>query len=99
MSRDEAMQALEECKRKLQSRIPSSAPLLRARYLRNVVDDEVEAARKHLQALYQSGLEVGPEFAALPAHAADPKCAFWLEGIHRHLRSCESVLAEQPAGA
>jgi hypothetical protein len=99
MNRDEAVRALEERKRKLQSRIPASAPLLRARYLRNVVDDEVEAARKHLQALYESGLEVGSDFAALQAHAAHPKYAFWLEGIHRHLQSCEAVLAEQPAGA
>ena len=67
---------------------------MRKRYLREMVEDEVDAAQKHLQALYQSRLEVGPDFAALDAHRNHPKYAFWLEGIHRHLGECEAILAK-----
>ena len=94
MNQDDAFRALEEQKRKFRAQIPSDAPALRRRYLGNVVEEEVGAAHSHLQALYQSNLEVGHEFAALPEHAAHPKYAFWLEGIHRHLQRCEARLAE-----
>ncbi len=69
---------------------------MRKRYLGAVVEEGVEAARKHLQALYESQLEVGPDFCALEPHRNHPKYAFWLEGIRRHLQECENVLAEQP---
>jgi hypothetical protein len=71
---------------------------MRQRYLGEVVEEGVEAARKHLQALYESHLEVGPDFSALEPHVNHSKYAFWLEGIRRHLQQCESVLAEQPEG-
>ena len=98
MNQEAAFRALEEQKLKLHAKIPSGAPLMRTRYLKSMVEDEVGAAAKHLQALYECGLAVGPDFAALREHETHPKYAFWLEGIHRHLRSCEAVLAEQPAG-
>jgi hypothetical protein len=69
---------------------------MRKRFLNGLVEDEVEAARKHLQAVYESHLEIGPNFTALPEHANNPKYAFWLEGIGRHLGECETSLAEQP---
>jgi hypothetical protein len=98
MNEKEALRALEERKTELVSRIPMNAPSLRVRYLRNVVEDETGAARKHLQALYASGFEVGPDFAAVQLPAADPKYAFWIEGIHRHLARCQAIIADQPAG-
>jgi hypothetical protein len=98
MNREEAFQALELRKRRLQSRIPAHASRLRTRYLEHVVEEQVEAAGKHLQALYESDLEVGPDFAALVEQVNHPKYAFWLEGIQRHLQKCEAILAEQPDG-
>ena len=96
MNLEQALQALEDRKTKFQSKIPAQASPMRKRYLMEMVEDEVDAAQKHLQALYQSRLEVGPDFAALDAHRNHPKYAFWLEGIHRHLGECEAILAEQP---
>ena len=96
MNLEQALQALEDRKTKFQSRIPAQASPMRKRYLMEMVEDEVDAAQKHLRALYQSRLEVGPDLAALDAHRAHPKYAFWLEGIHRHLGECEAILAEQP---
>jgi len=69
---------------------------MRKRFLNGLVEDEVEAARKHLQAVYESGLEVGPNLTALPEHVKNSKYAFWLEGIRRHLGGCEAILAGQP---
>ena len=69
---------------------------MRKRYLSEVVVEGVEAARKHLRALYESHLEVGPDFSALEPYMNHPKYVFWLEGIRRHLQECESILAEQP---
>ena len=96
MNQAEALQLLEDKKRLFLERIPAGASKLRARYLKNQLEDSVEAAGKHLQAIYESGLEVGPDLGPLPAHAANPKYAFWLEGIRRHLQNAEAVLAEQP---
>ncbi len=93
---EQALQALEVQKRQFQSRIPAHAPMMRTRYLRHMAEDQIEAARKHLQAVYQSRLEVGPNFTALAEYLHHPKYAFWLEGIRRHLQECEAILAEQP---
>ena len=93
-----ALQALEARKAQLQSRIHARVSTMRTRLLKGVVEEEVEAARRHLQAVYRSGLEVGPDLAALDEHRNHPKYAFWLEGIHRHLGECEAILAEQPDG-
>lgn len=90
------MQALGDRKRQLQSRIPAQALTMRKRQLKEMVAEEVQAAQAHLEAIYRSGLEVGPNLAALEVHAHHPKYAFWLEGIHRHLGECEAILAEQP---
>jgi hypothetical protein len=98
MNQEAAFAALEEQRKKFLARIPANAPLLRTRYLGNVVEDEIKAARIHLQALFASGLEVGPGFAAHEAHVSHPKYAFWIEGVRRHLQSCEALLAEQPTG-
>jgi hypothetical protein len=99
MNQAEAFRSLEEKKQQFLAQIPASAAKLRARYLKNQLEDAVEAAGKHLQAVYESGLEVGPDFGPLQGFAANLKYAFWLEGIHRHLRNCEAVLAEQPGSA
>ncbi len=96
MDLEQALHALEAQQRQFQSRIPARASRLRARYLRSVAEDEIEAARKHVQAVYESRLEVGPNFTALPEHANHPKYAFWVEGIRRHLQECEAVFAGQP---
>jgi len=72
--------------------------MMRTRYLREMVKEQVEAARKHLQAIYESQLEVGPDFSALAAHRNHLKYSFWLEGIRRHLQECDAMLAEQPDG-
>jgi hypothetical protein len=96
MNLEQALQALEVRKTQLQSRIPAHASTMRTRYLKGVVEEQVEAARKHLRAVYESHLEIGPNFTALPEHVNNPKYAFWLEGIGRHLGECEAVLAEQP---
>lgn len=96
MNKADAFRALEERKQQFLGRIPADAPLLRHRYLKNQLEDAVEAAAKHLQAVYLSGLEVGPDFAALEQYATHPKYGFWLEGIRRHLQNGEAVLAEQP---
>ncbi len=96
MNHEQAMQALELRERQFLSRIPAHASQMRTRSLRGMVQEEVEAARKHLQAIYESRLEVGPDLAALAEHENNPKYAFWLEGIRRHLQECEAVLADQP---
>ena len=96
MNIEQAIQALETQKRQFQSKIPAGASAMRTRYLAEMVDEEVEAARKHLQAVYESHLEVGPDFTALAEHANHPKYAFWLAGIQRHLRECETILTQQP---
>ncbi len=96
MNQAEAFAALEERKRQFLSRIPPGASALRTRYLRNQLQDAVGAAEKHLQAVYESGLEVGPDFGPLPPYTTHPKYAFWLEGIQRHLQNGEAVLADQP---
>jgi hypothetical protein len=99
MNREAALQALGEEKKRLEASIPRTASHMRARHLRYVVEEEVESARKHLQAVYEAGFELGLGLSAVEESKANPKYAFWLEGIRRHLQSCESFLAEQPAGA
>ena len=98
MNLEQALQALEVRKTQLQSRIPAHASAMRTRYLKEVVAEEVEAAQKHLEAVYRSQLEVGPDLTALDEHLNHPKYAFWLEGIRRHLGECEATLDEQPDG-
>ena len=78
-------------------RIPPSAPKLRARYLRNQVEGATTAAGRHLAVIYETGLEVGSGLSAMPELASNPKYAFWLEGIRRHLQTAEATLDEQPA--
>ena len=99
MNKEAAFQMLEEQKKKFASRIPTNASRLRTRYLGYVVQEEIEAAGKHLEAIYESHLEVGPDLAPLDEFKANPKYAFWIEGIRRHLQMCDSILAEQPGGA
>ena len=96
MNLEQALQALEVQQRQFQSRIPARASRLRTRYLRSVAEDEVEAARKHVQAVYESRLEVGPNFTALAEYLNHPKYAFWVEGIRRHLAECEAIFSGQP---
>jgi hypothetical protein len=96
MNRADAFQALEERKQQFLLRIPASASVMRRRSLTNLLDDAVEAAEKHLQAIYDSGFEVGADFGPLSGNASHPKYFFWLEGIRRHLREGEEVLADQP---
>ena len=99
MNREAALQTLEEEKKRLQAKIPTTASHLRTRNLNYLVEEAVEAARKHLQAVYEAGFELGPGLSAVEESKANPKYAFWLEGIRRHLQSCESFLAEQPSAA
>ena len=93
---EQALQALEVQERQFQSMIPAHASRMRTRYLKQMAEQQVEAARLHLQAIYQSKLEVGPQFTALAEYTNHPKYAFWLEGIRRHLQQCEAIFAEQP---
>ena len=97
MNQAEAFRSLEETKRLFLARIPASASRLRASFLKNQLEDTVEAAGRHLHSIYESGFEVGPDFSALPTCEGNPKYAFWLEGIHRHLQNGEAVLADQPS--
>jgi len=93
---EQALQALEVRKQQFQSMIPAQASRMRTRFLQQMAEEQVAAARMHLQAIYESHLEVGPDFTPLAEHLNHPKYAFWLEGIRRHLRECEAALAEQP---
>jgi hypothetical protein len=99
MNKEAALQALEKEKKRLEARIPTTASQLRTRHLKHVVEEEVEAARKHLQAVYEAGFELGLGLTAVEEARANSKYAFWLEGIRRHLQMCESFLAEQPSAA
>ena len=99
MNKAAAFQALDEEKKRLAAKIPTTASQMRTRHLKYAVEEAVEAARKHLQALYEAGFELGPGLSAVEQSKANPKYAFWLEGIRRHLQMCESFLAEQPSAA
>jgi hypothetical protein len=99
MNKEAAYQALEEEKKRLEASIPTTASRLRSRHLKYVVEEAVEAARKHIQAVYDAGFELGPGLAEVEESRANPKYAFWLEGIRRHLQTCESFLAKQPSAA
>ncbi len=99
MNREAALQALEAEQKRLAARIPTTASQMRSRHLHYMVEEEVEAARKHLQALYEAGFELGPGLAAVEESKANPKYTFWLEGIRRHLQMCEKFLSEQPSAA
>ena len=96
MNIEEALQALETQKTQFQSRIPAHAPRMRKRYLGEMVEEQIEAVRKHLQAIYQSHLEIGPNLIPMAEHTEHPNYAFWIAGIRRHLQECDAILAEQP---
>lgn len=102
MNRDDAFRALGVFEAQLRARIPTDAPAKGRRYLGYVIDEQMAAARIHLTALYNSGLEIGPDFTELPACAAHPKYAFWCAGIRRHIQICEASLGNplpHPAAA
>jgi hypothetical protein len=99
MNKEQAFQALEAKKKHFRSKIPANASKMRLRFLQGLVEDEVDAAGKHLQAVYESRLEVGPNLTALSENMNNPKYGFWLEGIRRHLQECEEILNQQPEGA
>ncbi len=99
MNREAALQALTDEKKRLEAKIPPTASQLRTRHLKHVVEEDVEAARKHLQAVYDAGFEVGPGLSPMEESKTNPKYAFWMEGIRRHLQMCESFLAGQPSAA
>lgn len=99
MNREEAFRALAERKQELLSQIPTDAPSSAKRYHHYAIEQEVGAAQLHLRALYEAGQEVGAGLGALPQYAKDPKYAFWLEGIRRHLQRCAEALGVQGAGA
>jgi hypothetical protein len=88
-----------ERKQELLARIPTDAPGSAKRYHHYAIEQEVAAAQLHLRALYEAGLAVGAGLGALPQHANDPKYAFWVEGIRRHLGRCVEALGAQGAGA
>jgi hypothetical protein len=96
MNKEAALQALDDEKKRLRTKMPTTASRLRTRHLQYVVEEEVEAARKHLQALYEAGFELGPGLSAVGDSEANPKYAFWLQGIRRHLQKCEDFLVDQP---
>ena len=96
MNKEQAFRALEIRKTRFLSRIPAHASKMRRRFLEGMVEDVVDAAGKHLQAVYESRLEVGPDFTGLAEHMNNSKYTFWLEGIRRHLQEGETILAEQP---
>ncbi len=99
MNIEAALKALELEKKRLETKIPRTASHLRTRHLNYMVAESVEAARKHLQAIYEAGFELGPGLSAVEESKANERYAFWLEGIRRHLQMCESFLAEQPSAA
>jgi hypothetical protein len=99
MNREEALRVLAERKQELLSRIPADAPATAKRYHHYAIEQEVDAAELHLRALYEAGLEVGADLGALPQYAKDPKYAFWVEGIRRHLQRCAEALGAQGAAA
>ncbi len=99
MNKAAALEALAEEKKRLEARIPKTDSQMRARHLHYVVEEEVEAAGKHLQAIYEAGFELGPGLSAVEESKDNPKYAFWLEGIRRHLQMCEKFLSEQPSAA
>ena len=99
MNVGQAQEELETRRAQFLSRIPAHAPRMRERYLREMVEEQIEAARKHLLAIYQNQLEVGSKLTPLPEHAEHPKYSFWIAGIARHLQECDAILAEQPDDA
>jgi hypothetical protein len=82
----------------LHARIQPGLPGKGRKYLRYVVDEQINAARLHLTALYDHGLAVGPRFTAVESGSPHPKYAFWLEGIRRHIQQCESSLGSASGG-
>lgn len=98
LNREEAFQALETVRETLHARIQPSLPSKGRKYLRYVVDEQINAARLHLTALYDHGLAVGPRFTAVESDSSHPKYAFWLEGVRRHIQQCESSLGAASSG-
>ena len=79
--------------------IPGGASRMRAGYLRNVVDEQVGAAQKHLQAIYADGLEIGPQIPLPKSNTEairNTRFGSW-HPSPLHLKLCETALAEQPA--
>lgn len=99
LTREEALAALESIRESLHARVPTDLPAKGRRYLHYVVDEQINAARLHLTALYQHGLAVGPGLTGLPTAEPHPKYAFWLEGIHRHIQHCEASLGTGRPGS
>lgn len=89
---------METMRDTLHARIQPGLPGKGRKYLRDVVDEQMNAARLHLTALYDHGLAVGPRFTAVESGASHPKYMFWLEGILRHIQLCESSLGAAPGG-
>jgi len=92
LTRDQALAELDARRERLHARVRPDLPGKGRRYLHYVVDEQINAARLHLNALYDHGLALGPGLTALPGAAAHPKYAFWVEGIRRHLEHCEASL-------
>jgi hypothetical protein len=92
LKRDEAFEALEQLRSSLQARIPPTLPAKGRKYLGYVVEEQMAAARLHLEAIYESDLAVGPDFAEVPRCLSHPKYAFWLAGVRRHIQHCEASL-------
>ena len=96
MTEAEAREALAQFNLRCAAKIPDDLPAKGKRHLGYIIEEHVQSAQMHLSALYDSGLEAGPEFTALAEHAGHPKYHFWLEGLRRHLQICEESLAERP---
>lgn len=97
MNKDDAFRALGVLEAQLRARIPTDAPMKGRRYLGYVIDEQMASARMHLTAIYESGLEIGPDFAGVPTFSAHSKYAFWCSGIRRHIQICEASLGNQPS--
>lgn len=92
LTRDQALTELDALRERLHARVRPDLPGKGRKYLHYVVDEQINAARLHLNALYDHGLALAPGLTALPGSAAHPKYAFWVEGIRRHIEHCEASL-------
>lgn len=97
MNQADALEALEQLRRSLLEGIAGDLPAKGKRYLGYLIEEQIGAARLHLKALYEAGLEVGPGFTGVAACQGHPKYAFWTEGIRRHIALCETSLRGEPA--
>lgn len=92
LSRHEALAELETIRETLRAQVRPDLPSKGRKYLLYVVEEQLDAARLHLEALYDHGLVVGPGLTALPEAEAHPQYAFWIAGIRRHIEQCEASL-------